>query len=79
MFYPFCFHLNELLSMPYLRHAISIYERMNCIESHYLLHKAYRCDVLRRLLALAEKTWNETNLQEVAQEWLFKRNLETSK
>ena len=26
---------------------------------------------LRRLLALAEKIWNETNLQEVAQNWMF--------
>ena len=26
---------------------------------------------LRRLLALAEKIWNETNLQEVAQDWMF--------
>ena len=24
---------------------------------------------------LAEKIWNETNLQEVAQDWIFKRNL----
>ena len=26
---------------------------------------------LRILLALAEKIWNETNLQEVAQDWIF--------
>ena len=26
---------------------------------------------LRRLLALAEKIWNETNLQGVAQDWMF--------
>ena len=26
---------------------------------------------LRRLLAFAEKIWNETNLQEVAQDWMF--------
>ena len=33
IFDPFCFHLNELSK---IRHAISIYECMNCIESHYL-------------------------------------------
>ena len=42
IFYPFCFHLNELSE---IRHAILIRECMKYIESHYLLHNAGRCDV----------------------------------
>ena len=33
MLYPFCFHLNELSK---IRHAVSIHECTNCMESHYL-------------------------------------------
>ena len=28
---------------------------------------------LRRLLALGDKIWSETNLQEVVQDWMFQR------
>ena len=31
IFYPCCFHLNELSK---IRHAISMYECMNCVELH---------------------------------------------
>ena len=44
---------------------------MNCIESHYLSTKPIAAIFLRRLLVLAEKIWNETNLQEVAQGCMF--------
>ena len=30
-------------------YAISIYECMNYIESHYLYHQAYRCDVFEEI------------------------------
>ena len=68
IFHPFCFHLNELSK---IRLAISIYECMNCIESHYLQHKAYRCDVFEETTGACRKIWNETNLQEFAQDWMF--------
>ena len=31
---------------------------------------------LKRLLALGDKIWNETNLQDFAQDWMFKRTFE---
>ena len=55
LFYPFL--LPYLNELSKIRRAISIDEFMNCIESHYL--------------ALAEKIWKETNLQEVAQDGMF--------
>ena len=50
-----------------IRHAISIHECVNCIESHYLYGDTKPIDAtfLRRSPALAEKIWNATNFPEI--------------
>ena len=47
-----------------VRHAISFYECMSCIE-------AYGCDVFEETTGVCREICNETNLQEFAQDWLF--------
>ena len=51
--------------------TVSIHECMICIESYICNTKPIHVTFLKRLLALAEKIWNETNLQEVAQVCVF--------
>ena len=52
--------------MPYLfTTVLTVSNRIICST------KPIDATFLRRLLALAGKIWNETNLQEVAQDWMF--------